>query len=308
MRTARIKGGYGTIQRVVMKCDISQQAKLVYCLFASYAGEDKECWPSISTICKDLKMGRGTVVKAIGELESHGFLEKEIRYNSNGSKTSNKYYLMVVVMEGSSQPEPPPVPRQNHPSSGVEPPPVLVENYNNNNKKRNIEETVNPDGLTGSSPIHQEHEIKKSPPIAAHPPRKSTYQELVDLHWEWFKNRNGVVPKMDGIEGKATKQLVTYLESVARHKAGEEVLLPQDLQLQVCEMFEYILNKWNQLEPFMQRQVKLSQINSNITNIINYLKHGSKTQSAHQRKQDRQSVIDEGLEIIRGHFGKQGRN
>ncbi len=180
-------------------------------------------------------------------------------------------------------------------------------NKRNKNKGIKMDEnkfSPNEPGIQNVS-VSQEAE-KKAPPISGGTPPKSTYQMLIDIYWDWFKERNdGVPPKIDGIEGKATKQLVKYFESVSKSKAGDTVLLPQEVQKQVCEMFMYILNRWSSLEPFLQKQTKLAQINSNITNIINFLKNGHKTQSAHQRKQDRESVYREGRAIIRDYYNQK---
>src|SRR5690606_19821080 len=105
--------------------------------------------------------------------------------------------------------------------------------------------------------------------------------EIITLHWDWFKERNdGIPPQMNGVEGKAAEQLVSYFETVARAKAekNNEIVSEHELKNKAAGMFEYILSKWNSLEPFLQKQTKISQINSNITNIINYLKNGTRTQ------------------------------
>ena len=47
----------------------------------------------------------------------------------------------------------------------------------------------------------------------------------------------------------------------------------------VKNAFSYILSNWSSLEPFLQKQIKLSQINSNLANIINQLKNGTERKS-----------------------------
>jgi len=77
--------------------------------------------------------------------------------------------------------------------------------------------------------------------------------------------------KINGQEGKALKQIINYLKVVCKAKGD-------DSDLAIENAFKYILNNWANIEPFYQKQIKLSQINSNITNIINNLKNG-KTKS-----------------------------
>ncbi|MGN0179530.1 MAG: helix-turn-helix domain-containing protein [Monoglobaceae bacterium] len=53
----------------------------------------RQCFPSISTICKETKLSRSTVKRAIRDLERAGFIDKEQRYRPNGGNSSNLYKL-----------------------------------------------------------------------------------------------------------------------------------------------------------------------------------------------------------------------
>ena len=63
-----------------------------YYLFHKCYNKDS-CFPSISTICKETKLSRSTVKRAIRDLERAGFIDKEQRYRPNGGNSSNLYYL-----------------------------------------------------------------------------------------------------------------------------------------------------------------------------------------------------------------------
>lgn len=63
-----------------------------YYLFHKCYNKDS-CFPSISTICKETKLSRGTVKRAIRDLERAGFIDKEQRYRPNGGNSSNLYKL-----------------------------------------------------------------------------------------------------------------------------------------------------------------------------------------------------------------------
>lgn len=59
----------------------------------SMSASKGECWPSIKTIAVDLGLSKGTVKRAIADLEKHGYIEKEYRHRDNGSFTSNLYRM-----------------------------------------------------------------------------------------------------------------------------------------------------------------------------------------------------------------------
>jgi GntR family transcriptional regulator len=315
MRTVRLKGGYGNLQLVVMRSDqISQHGKLVYGLFIAYSGTGGSCFPSITTICKDLKMGRGTVVEAIKDLEAIGLLEKESRYKKDGSKSSNVYYPMHVI-EGSSVLEPHAVSTENEPSSPPEPQAVSSENPNNNTFNINNEQhSVNSNELTGVEYLEFEmmepeakNQRENAPPKP--PQQKSTYVKMTEAYFTWYKGRNNDTdPKFDGGDGNALKQIVRYFEGIARQKLQIEnqELTPENISDRACRMFQWTLGQWDFLEPFLQKQVKITQISSNLTNIINDLKNGRKNRTPQQQKADRAGTIAEGFAGIDEAFREQG--
>ena len=98
------------------------------------------------------------------------------------------------------------------------------------------------------------------------PNSNSIYTECVSVYDAFIKNRLDMPAKINGAEGKALKQIIAYLKKSASSKG-----LNDDTTI---DGFRYILNSWDKLEPFLQKQIKLTQINSNLTNIINDLKNG----------------------------------
>lgn len=63
-----------------------------YYLFHKCYNKDS-CFPSIATICKETKLSRSTIKRALNDLEKAGFLNKERRYRPNGANSSNLYKL-----------------------------------------------------------------------------------------------------------------------------------------------------------------------------------------------------------------------
>ncbi len=52
-----------------------------------------ECWPSISTIAKELKLSQSTVRRALNDLRKADLIETEQRYRKNDAKSSLLYKL-----------------------------------------------------------------------------------------------------------------------------------------------------------------------------------------------------------------------
>ena len=75
----------------IYAADLPHRAIMVYMYLKDRSGSKGNCWPAISTIAKDLNLSRSTVKRALVELETAGFIEKENRYRDNGGRTSNLY-------------------------------------------------------------------------------------------------------------------------------------------------------------------------------------------------------------------------
>ena len=106
---------------------------------------------------------------------------------------------------------------------------------------------------------------------------KSPYTNFVAVYDKFCKDRIGVGCKMNGAEGKALKQIIKYL---SLHIKG-------DSQSQLVESWRFILNKWDALDEFYKKQIKLTQINSNLINILNQLRNNGKAKSSNLEQQIR---------------------
>lgn len=79
-----MRNSYGIVYKGIMQnSEISVHAKCVYTLFAVYAGSKNECWPSLTTISKNLGISRPTVVKSISELENNKIIKIIRKKNGN---------------------------------------------------------------------------------------------------------------------------------------------------------------------------------------------------------------------------------
>ena len=116
--------------------------------------------------------------------------------------------------------------------------------------------------------------------------RKDSMTRLViDAHYEWYKVRNDGLPPVVGvIDAAAAKKIGEYLYRISKEAHSDL----DDNKLNEIGMngFMYILTNWDKMKsPYLKRCVRLRDIYSNITNIIEDLKHDERN-----RKKEAASV------------------
>lgn len=75
------------------RMDLQHRAVAVYIYLADRANKDGECWPSIPTIARELKLSQSTVRRALQDLRKAELLETEQRYRAKGGKSSLLFRL-----------------------------------------------------------------------------------------------------------------------------------------------------------------------------------------------------------------------
>lgn len=94
----------------------------------------------------------------------------------------------------------------------------------------------------------------------------TAYTGCIDIYNNFIIAKTGLPGKFDGTEGKAMKAIIAYLGPITHIKTDQGII----------DSFSHILKLIDKWEPFHQKQLKLSQINSNLINIINAIKNGNK--------------------------------
>lgn len=89
---------------------------------------------------------------------------------------------------------------------------------------------------------------------------------IIDSYFNWFKEKTGSKPKINGAEAKAAQELGRYIKQIVNEK------YPNSSNEKIIEGWVAILMSYEKWESFNQKQLKLTQINSNITNIIANIK------------------------------------
>lgn len=105
-------------------------------------------------------------------------------------------------------------------------------------------------------------------------PKKETslYMRCMAVYCIWFEKEFGAAAKIDGQQGKALKDLMAYFRpQVTKKFNGTATEIEVDDGIEAS--FRAVFDNWNRLELFYQQKTKLSEINSNIQNIIVQIKN-----------------------------------
>lgn len=75
---------------------LSTNCVAVYSVLCSFAGKDKQCFPSVNSIAKYACIKRReTVFKCLDLLEEAGIIERHQRRDKSGKNTTNLYVLLL---------------------------------------------------------------------------------------------------------------------------------------------------------------------------------------------------------------------
>lgn len=130
--------GYGNVPKLVMRDrNMSIGAKAVYAYFNSYAGGGDTCFPSISLICADLCISKGTLSKYLGELKDNGYITIE-QIKENGRFSHNVYTIVNVKLPCTKISDTENIVHQKLDTNNNS----LNNNRSNNNNKIHIQEVV----------------------------------------------------------------------------------------------------------------------------------------------------------------------
>ena len=80
----------------VQKLDgLSMKDKFTLFMLASYADEAGSCFPSLSTLAKNMGCSRRTVAYAIESLQDKGYIQVISRFNEKGKQTTSRFVLTL---------------------------------------------------------------------------------------------------------------------------------------------------------------------------------------------------------------------
>ena len=97
------------------------------------------------------------------------------------------------------------------------------------------------------------------------------YPKMIKVYDEFCLKRIGVGAKMDGLQGKSMKNIISFLSIQVKNKKGESIS-EEDMNVGIVSAWEYILTNWELVKGYYAEQIKLNQINANLPNILMQLK------------------------------------
>lgn len=146
------------------------------------------------------------------------------------------------------------------------------------------------------------------------PKTDSLFQLMRTTYKDWIINRLNVQPIWEGREFAALKKLEAFFLNVAllrgkAHQEGTGEVLTQEMVKDAANLaWGNLLNGLlsDKVDNFIKGQKKISQIQFNLTNIIDQLKNGKQTSAKDQRRRDldqaeREIALASGVDIPHGH-------
>ena len=94
---------------------------------------------------------------------------------------------------------------------------------------------------------------------------------MIEVYNEFCKEKIGMGAKIDAHQGKSMKLIIEYLTLQIKNKKGE--LEEEVLKNEVLNAWKFILANWGRVKGYYAEQIKLSQINSNLPNILMQFKN-----------------------------------
>ena len=91
----------------------------------------------------------------------------------------------------------------------------------------------------------------------------SLYGNFLDEWFDFYKRLYGFPPKFTGADGKALKQIVSYLQQVSANDT------------EALSTWQYLLGNWQKMDAFHQKNTDIKYINSQLNKILQNAKRGN---------------------------------
>lgn len=119
-------------------------------------------------------------------------------------------------------------------------------------------------------------------------PASTLYTKMIEMYDKFCVEQTGVGCKIDGAQGKSLKQIIKFLETQCKKK--NELQTEGQLEDNVLLSWEYILGNWDKLDDFHSSKIKLTEINSNMSNILVKIKQKPKINKNNRNEQISQAI------------------
>jgi hypothetical protein len=121
------------------------------------------------------------------------------------------------------------------------------------------------------------------------PKSEKLYPNMLEVYDEFCLNKTGMGAKMNAHQGKSMKSIMEYLANQIKIKRGNEVS-EEILKEEILLAWKYILSNWSKINGYYAEQIKLSQIDSNLPNLLIQLRN-KKTNGREQKFANTESEI-----------------
>ena len=125
-----------------------------------------------------------------------------------------------------------------------------------------------------------------SPEVRTKSKSEKIYPRMIQAYDSFCQERFGMGAKMNSHQGKAMKSIIEYLANQVKAKKGNLTL--ENLEDEVFSAWQYILKNWGVIQGYYAEQIKLSQIDCNLPNILIQLRKNKQN----ARDQKYASTID----------------
>jgi hypothetical protein len=113
-------------------------------------------------------------------------------------------------------------------------------------------------GLIHLSKLHTQQQRRQKKEAEQEP----VYGVFLEMYFEFHSSTVGTGPRMDARQGKALKGIISYLRSNSKRSDDQGAI----------DAWAFILKYWSSLSDFMQKQITLTSIERNISEIIMQIK------------------------------------
>lgn len=114
--------------------------------------------------------------------------------------------------------------------------------------------------------LNYEVEPVDAPPVdvkgAAFNPESKDLKEYIDAYHKFYLAKVEVAPNIDGAQVNAIKRIAEYFSKIVKDGVT------------IQDQFKAMFDNWLEIDPFLQDQLKPTQIFSNLPNILNQIRNG----------------------------------
>ncbi len=134
-------------------------------------------------------------------------------------------------------------------------------------------EGFNGEGATKKKPAKKSGKEKKPAHVKKNPDiSKALQNACLDVYIDFYELRTGVKPKLDTVT-EGGKQIAALLRMIKYFRSNNK----ENTDAAIIGSFDLIFQNWDKFSEFHQAQFKLTEIESNLPNLIAVIKNAGKT-------------------------------